>query len=74
MTNNTKAHERRADENMRNVETLKNVAMILVEDLHRAGRADLTPPFLDVLRALAAVDYVALAEVDAAVSTRGGAR
>lgn len=71
MTNNgsnavpaAKPYERVPDEMMRNADLIKNAAMYLVQDLHAAGRADLTPPFLDVLKALANVDYAALQRLD----------
>lgn len=70
--NGAKPYDRRPDESVRNADVIKNAAMCLVQDLHAAGRADLTPPFLDVLKALANVDYEALAEVDAAMASKGG--
>lgn len=74
MSNNNATYKKRVDENLRNVDMIKNAAMVLVQDLHTAGRPDLTPPFLDVLRALADVDYAALEVLDAEQSAKGVAR
>lgn len=48
----------------RNVESIRDGATIILQDLYAAGRADLTAPLARILLALAELDHAALKQMD----------